>query len=91
LLAMHQVSGTGGRTLSQSCAALLAASGGFLDEAVDEGALAGTEKGESTIEGLLQHLQSSIPDQMREIDESLDMSEETKQVLSEAIESYMSI
>lgn len=91
LLAMHQVSGTGGRTLSESCAALMAAFNGYLDEAVENGALAGTEKGEATIQGLLQHLQSSVPDLMREIDESLDLSENNKKALAESIESFMRI
>mmetsp|Transcript_19096 Transcript_19096/g.24572 ORF Transcript_19096/g.24572 Transcript_19096/m.24572 type:complete len:177 (-) Transcript_19096:39-569(-) len=91
ILVMHQPSGKGGRTLSESCAALLAAQGGYLDKAVEEGALAGTEKGSATVDSLLQHLQSAIPDLMRQVDETLDMTEEAKKIMSESIEAYMAI
>ena len=91
LLAMHQTSGTGGRRLSESCAALLAAQEGLLDDAVDAGALAGSEKGNSTMQDLLHHLNKSIPEQMREIDETLDLTEENKKILSETIQTFMKL
>lgn len=89
LLAMHQVSGAGGRKLSESCAALLAASSGYLDDVIEEGSIAGTERGTAIMTGLLVHLRDSIPDQMREIDETLDISDETKKAMSEAICNFL--
>jgi F0F1-type ATP synthase alpha subunit len=88
LLAMHQESGLGGRRLSESCVALLAAWSGKLDNAVDSGALAGTEKGVEVMKGLLEHANSSIADVMASIDEDLDFDEDARTKLESAMDAY---
>ena len=90
LLAMHQEEGEGGRILSESCIALLAASNGFLDDAVDGGKLAGTEAGQQIMGNMIDHVKSSAPDALATIDESLDLSDDTKKAVLEALESYFS-
>ena len=90
LLAMHQEDGKGGRILSESCTALLAASNGWLDDAVDSGKLAGSEAGQKIMDSMLAHVQSSVPDALATIDESLDLSDDTKKEVLEAIESFFS-
>jgi F0F1-type ATP synthase alpha subunit len=88
LLAMHQQPGQGGRSLSESCVALLAACTGALDETVDAGGLAGTKQGQDFVQSLLEHVKSSLPSAMKEIDETLDLSPETRSVTVDAIESF---
>ena len=90
LLAMHQEPGNGGRTLSESCVALLAASTGALDGTIDDGGLAGTELGSKVMEGLLEHVKTVAPDAVNEIDETLDISPAGRAVLVEAIDSFFS-
>jgi F0F1-type ATP synthase alpha subunit len=88
LLAMHQKAGTGGRLLSESCAVLLAASSGALDQAVSAGSLAGTEAGVQVIEKLLVHLWAETPKAMEQIDETFDMAEDARVQLVTAISSF---
>ena len=90
LLAMHQEDGKGGRILSESCIALLAASSGLLDDAVDNGNLAGSEAGQQIMENMLEHVRSNAPDALASIDESLDLSTESKKEVLGAIESFFS-
>lgn len=90
LLAMHQEPGQGGRTLAESCIALLAASTGALDETIDAGGLAGTEKGQSTMRKLIASVETAAPDAVREIDETLDISPARRTELVEAIEAFFS-
>lgn len=90
LLAMHQEVKEGGRTLSDSCVTLLAASSGSLDATVDGGGLAGTEQGTSIINELLGHVRSRCPDAMNEIDATLDISPERRSELDEAITKFFS-
>lgn len=88
LLAMHQEAGKGGRTLSETCTALLAASKGYLDDAVDEGKLAGTEGGNGLIDDMLKHTMTVAPDAMATIDTTLDLSDETETAILDAIKSF---
>ena len=76
LLAMHQTAGSGGRRLSESCTALLAASKGFLDESVDEGITAGSVEGDGIIRRLLDHVKGAVPTAMEDVDNTKDISEE---------------
>lgn len=89
LLAMHQPPTSEARKLSESCVALLAASSGALDTSIDNGVLAGSEEGTRLIRGLLDHANESIPDCLEEIDTTLDLTEETKEAIEEAIKSYI--
>lgn len=88
LLAMHQPAGAGGRRLSQSCVALLAASEGYLDSTVDGGALAGTAEGKRVMQGLLGYVDEQEPDAMIEIDDTLDTRPEIRELLTETIAQY---
>jgi F0F1-type ATP synthase alpha subunit len=88
LLAMHQKPGQGGRTLSESCVALLAASIGALNDTIDSGGLAGTPKGESVIRDLLLHVKTVAPDALKEIDETQDAGVDRREELVEAVESF---
>jgi len=91
LLAMHQETGWREvRRLSESCVALLAASEGELDDSIDQGALAGTEEGKRVMEGLLDHARSEAASTMAEIDQTLDVTAESKRRLMEVIASYFS-
>ena len=90
LLAMHQVEGSGGRTLSESCAVLLAATKGWLDEAVDNGKTAGTDAGQKVIEEMLGHVQKVAPSAMAAVEESLDLSADAQKEILDAIESFFS-
>lgn len=90
LLAMHQEPGHAGRSLSESCVALLAASSGALDKTIDSGALAGTEEGKITMEKLLEHVKEAVPEAMKEIDESLDIKESTRGEVESAIKTFLS-
>merc|ERR1712176_1036840 len=75
LLGMHQPSASGARKLSESCVALLAASCGALNDSIDDGVLAGTDKGTQLMLGLLDHVNNSLPECMEEIDSTLDITE----------------
>jgi F0F1-type ATP synthase alpha subunit len=88
LLAMHQPSASGARKLSESCVAMLAASTGCLNDSIDRGVKAGSEDGEMLIRNLLQHVNSVVPEAMRDIDTTLDFSQETKDVVQRAIQSF---
>lgn len=88
LLAMHQRAGTGGRKLSESCVALLAALGGHLDRMVGRKADAGTEEGEKAIQALFDHVLMTAASAMAEIDESKDLSPSSRSELSNAISSF---
>mmetsp|Transcript_18096 Transcript_18096/g.25499 ORF Transcript_18096/g.25499 Transcript_18096/m.25499 type:complete len:679 (+) Transcript_18096:132-2168(+) len=88
LLAMHQEAGKGGRSLGESCIALLAASKGALDDTIDAGHLAGTEAGNAVIQDLLNHVKKAVPDALEEVNKTFDMSAETKKDLEDAIDSF---
>ena len=90
LLAMYQEPGRGGRTLAESCVALLAASTGALDDTIDAGGLAGTEKGQSTMRDLFSHVIKVALDAVNEIDETLDITPTSRRELVEAIDSFFS-
>jgi len=90
LLAMHQVEGQGGRTLSQSCTVLLAAWKKFLDDAVDEGKTAGTDAGQQLISDMLDHVQKVAPSAMAAIDQSLDLTEDNEKEIMDAIKCFFS-
>jgi hypothetical protein len=90
LLAMHQKAGEGGRLLSESCAVLLAASRGYLDDVVASGATAGTDEGRKTVDGILKHLWVEIPRTMSKIDETLDMTNIQQKQIEDAIKSFLS-
>ena len=90
LLAMHQEDGKGGRILSESCTALLAATNGSLDDAVDAGTLAGSEAGQEIMDSMIEHVKSSAPDALATIDQSLDLSDDTKKEVLQAIDSFFS-
>jgi F0F1-type ATP synthase alpha subunit len=88
LLAMHQTSGGRGRRLSESCVVLLAATEGKLDAAVAAGAKPGTAQGHQVIQGLLDHVLQTAPTAMAAIDSSLDLSNESKEQVMAAVETY---
>jgi len=87
LLAMHQAGGQE-RSLSDNCVALLAASMRVLDDTVRDGGGAGTEKGESAIKGLLDHVKEAAPTALADIDSSLDLSEAGRTELESVIKGY---
>jgi len=89
LLAMHQPPTSEARKLSESCVALLAASSGALDTSIDNGVLAGSEKGTRLMRGLLDHVNESIPDCLKKIDTTLDFTEEIKGSVEKAIKLYV--
>jgi len=88
LLAMHQRPGLGGRRLSESCVALLAASEGHLDDSVAAGILAGTEEGEKLMQGLADHVLLVAADAVDEVDESMDLTESARDDIRRAIASF---
>jgi len=90
LLAMYQEPGHGGRTLAESCIALLSASTGALDETIDAGGLAGTDKGQSVMRDLIAHVEDVAPDAVKEINDTLDISPTRRTELIEAIDSFFS-
>jgi hypothetical protein len=90
LLAMHQPSAMGARRLSESCAALLAASKGYLGESVDSGALAGTSEGEALISDLLNHVNSNAAEAMEAVDSTQDLIDENREAIEKAIQSFFS-
>jgi hypothetical protein len=87
LLAMHQEGGQE-RSLSDNCVALLAASMRVLDDTVRDGGVAGSEKGESAIKGLLDHVKETAPTALSDIDSSLDLSEAARNELEDVIKGY---
>jgi F-type H+-transporting ATPase subunit alpha len=91
LLAMHQEAGEGGRSLSESCTALLAATNGHLDDTIEKGGLAGTALGKTVLSNLLQHVQETAFDATTEIDQTLDMSSQARDAIEKAIESYFAL
>lgn len=88
LLAMYQPSGRGGRRLSESCVALLAAQEGFLDVMASGAAAPGTEEGETLIQDLLDHVLREAASSMQEIDTSLDVTPSSREALTAAIASF---
>lgn len=88
LLAMYQTSGSGGRRLGESCCVLLAAKEGYFDSAVDSGALAGTVEGEQLIQNLLKHVGNVASEAFNEIDETLNLTEKSRNALRDAIASF---
>lgn len=87
LLAMHQEPKEV-RKLSQECIALLAASRGHLDGVIAEGGMAGTSKGKEAMEGMLASVENEAGEIMKSIDVTLDLAQEERNVLDEAIGSY---
>ena len=87
LLAMHQDGGQE-RILSDNCIVLLAASMRVFDESIRDGGVAGTEKGQSIISGLLEHVQKTAPAALADIDSSLDLSDSVRSELEEVINKY---
>ena len=89
LLAMHQESNER-RKLSHECIALLAASRGHLDAVLAEGGLAGTDQGKEAIDGLIEFVESNASGVVTEIESTLDLSDDGKSQLEDAIASYFS-
>jgi len=87
LLAMHR-DGSGGKDLSEEVVSLLAASTGKLDKVIDNGGKAGTDEGRKVMTELVRHVRECEGDAMREVDDTLDMSEDVRGLLVSAIESY---
>jgi len=90
LLAMHQKDGQGGRTLSESCIAIMAATNGFLDDAIDSGKVAGTEAGQKIMNDLMESVRKNAADALASIDDTLDLSDDAKKEVLSAIESFFS-
>jgi F0F1-type ATP synthase alpha subunit len=88
LLAMHQRPGSKGRTLSESCVALLAATKGHLDLSVDQGVRPGTEQGDFLLSGLFDHVRKVAPEATKAVDDTQDMSESSYAEIEDAIKSY---
>lgn len=89
LLAMYQPSSSGARKLSESCVAMLAASIGALNDSIDRGVQAGSLDGELLVRNLLEHVNAVAPEAMNEIDSTLDFSQETKDTIERAIQSFV--
>lgn len=87
LLAMHQETGEE-RSLSENCVAILAASLGALDDVINEGGTAGTELGQRTVQDLITHVLKTAPDAMANIDKSLDLSESTREEITDIIKAF---
>jgi len=90
LLAMYQPSASGARKLSESCTAMLAASKGYLGDSVDNGAVAGTSKGEELMAGLLNHVKANAPAAMDAIDSTQDLTDENREEIEKTIQSFFS-
>jgi hypothetical protein len=89
LLATYQKAGHGGRRLSESCTALLAASGGHLNPVVERGLEPGSAEGQQIVRDLLNWVVfQECPDVAAEIDKTLDISPESKLRLSSAIKAF---
>jgi len=89
LLAMHQDSNDGVRTLSENAVVLLAASIGSFQKTIQQGGVAGTETGKQVIQGLLTHVWKVVPAIMREIDNTLDLNPSALESLESVINDYM--
>mmetsp|Transcript_35653 Transcript_35653/g.52296 ORF Transcript_35653/g.52296 Transcript_35653/m.52296 type:complete len:807 (+) Transcript_35653:334-2754(+) len=89
LLAMHQTGGDG-QSLSEECVTLMAAKLGCLDDVVKAGNRAGTSEGEKTLRDLVQHVKSAVPEVMKEIDETVDMTVSDRMRLEEAVRGFFS-
>jgi len=74
LLAMNQRTDEA-RKLSEECVALLAASQGYLD-------------GQTTMGGLMAHVEKEVPQIVKSIDTTLDLSQEERNTLEGAIKGY---
>jgi hypothetical protein len=90
LLAMHQPSASGARRLSESCAVMLAASRGYLNDSVENDVHAGTPEGEKLLRDLLDHVKVVASAAMAEVDSSQDFTETTKEAIEDAIKSFFS-
>lgn len=88
LLAMYQKAGAGGRRLSESCVSLLAASRGYLNEAIDKGIRAGSPQGTEIINAMLKHAASTAPAVMISIDDTFDVSDEDISVLLASLDDF---
>lgn len=89
LLGMHQELGAE-RSLGENCAVLLAASMRKLDKIIQDGGKAGTELGQTCIDGLVEHVRKYASNQLEEIDTTLDMTPETRKQLEVIIDEYFS-
>ena len=89
LLAMHQNPGDV-RLLSENCVALMASSLGLLNKTVESGGKAGSDVGNETIQGLLNHIRENAPNLMDGIDESFDLTPSTRSELEVIIKDYLS-
>jgi len=88
LLAMHQDC-TKTRSLGESCVALLAATVGALDSAVDNSDGYQVSKGmEKKLEALLEHVSKTEPQALEEINSTMDLSPEGRASIVAAIESF---
>ncbi len=90
LLAMHQPSASKVRTLSESCAALLAASKGYLSDSVDGGVLAGTSAGDELMSKLLEHVKTDAAEAMNTIDSTNDLTEDSRGAIEKSIQAFFS-
>jgi F0F1-type ATP synthase alpha subunit len=88
ILAMYQKPGSGGRRLSESCVALLAAYNGFLTDSIEKGAVSGSTAGLQLMEDLLRYVGTKEAKCMDEIDESTDLCDASRDKLAKAIESF---
>jgi len=88
LLAMHQPSGMGGRTLSESCTAILAASNGHLDAAVDAGVAAGSDEGTDIVRRMLEYVRENAPEALAEVDGTLDMTDAVRSDIDGALTAF---
>jgi F0F1-type ATP synthase alpha subunit len=88
LLAMHQPSASGARTLAESCVVMLAASMGVFNASIDNEIVPGTAQGDALVRNLLDHVSATVPEAMTEIDTTLDFSAETKEVIQATIQSF---
>ncbi len=89
LLAMHQNPGDV-RLLSENCVTLLASSLGLLNKTVEAGGKAGSDLGNETIEGLLDHIRVTAPNLMEDIDNTLDLTPSDRYELENIIKKYLS-
>ena len=87
MLAMQQDIGER-RSLSENAVVLLAASIGALDEVVRAGGKAGTADGAEAIQKLLKDVKLTVPREMEEIDNSLDLTGKVKDRLEVAINKH---
>jgi F0F1-type ATP synthase alpha subunit len=87
-LAMQQIPGKS-RLLSESCILLLSVSLGIFNPTLEKGGSAGTEMGDKVVEDLLQHVKSTVSENiLSNIDLTFDISGESRKVLEEAVLSF---